>query len=79
MSAEAISPSTFIRECTRELHNNNAADFAGAGLSVASGYVDYPGATATFRADFEQLGDVSTNHDELRAVIQRLIEQLQKA
>ena len=43
MSAEAISAATFIREYTRELHNNNAGIFAGAGLSMASGYVDWHG------------------------------------
>jgi hypothetical protein len=43
MSAEAILESTFIREYTRELHNKNAAVFAGAGLSMASGYVDWKG------------------------------------
>jgi hypothetical protein len=43
MSSEAITASTFIREYTRELHNKNAAIFAGAGLSMASGYVDWPG------------------------------------
>ena len=42
MSSEAIAASTFIREYTRELHNKNAAIFAGAGLSVNSGYVDWP-------------------------------------
>ncbi len=43
MSTEAISESAFIREFTRELHNRNAAVFAGAGLSMASGYVDWKG------------------------------------
>src|SRR5260370_19635412 len=43
MSGEAISEATFIREYTRELHNKNAAVFAGAGLSMASGYVDWKG------------------------------------
>lgn len=43
MSAEAISAAMFIREYTRELHNKNAAVFAGAGLSMASGYVDWHG------------------------------------
>src|SRR6266704_1592920 len=43
MSAEAISESTFIREFTRELHNRNGAIFAGAGFSMASGYVDWKG------------------------------------
>ena len=35
MSNEAIAPSTFIREYTRELHNKNAAVFAGAGKVAA--------------------------------------------
>ena len=43
MSSEAIPASTFIREYTRELHAKNAAIFAGAGLSVATGYVDWSG------------------------------------
>ena len=43
MSAEAISETEFIREYTRELHSKNAAVFAGAGLSMASGYVDWKG------------------------------------
>ena len=43
MSTEAISEMTFIREFTRELHNKNAAVFVGAGLSMASGYVDWKG------------------------------------
>ena len=41
MRDEAISQSAFLREFTRELHNRNAAIFAGAGLSMASGYVDW--------------------------------------
>jgi hypothetical protein len=43
MSTEAISPHVFIRDFTRELHAQNAAVFAGAGLSMASGYVDWKG------------------------------------
>lgn len=43
MSSEAMSEATFIREFTRELHNRNAAVFAGAGFSMASGYVDWKG------------------------------------
>ncbi|MEQ1935300.1 MAG: SIR2 family protein [Fimbriimonadaceae bacterium] len=43
MSQEAISETTFLREYARELHNKNAAIFAGAGLSLASGYVDWKG------------------------------------
>jgi Sir2- and TIR-associating SLOG family/SIR2-like domain len=43
MSTEAIPESEFLREYTRELHNKNAAVFAGAGLSMSSGYVDWKG------------------------------------
>jgi hypothetical protein len=43
MSDDAISAANFIREFTRELRNKNAAVFAGAGLSTASGYVDWKG------------------------------------
>ena len=43
MSTEAISETEFVREYTRELHSKNAAVFAGAGLSMASGYVDWKG------------------------------------
>jgi hypothetical protein len=43
MSTEAIPESAFVREFTRELHNKNAAVFAGAGLSMPSGYVDWKG------------------------------------
>ncbi len=43
MSTEAISATTFIREYTRELRGKNAAIFAGAGMSMASGYVDWKG------------------------------------
>lgn len=41
MSTDAISADVFVREYTRELHNKNAAVFAGAGLSMGSGYVDW--------------------------------------
>jgi len=41
--SEAILPAVFIREYTKELHNKNAAVFAGAGLSMSSGYVDWAG------------------------------------
>ncbi|MDR4485643.1 MAG: SIR2 family protein [Nitrospirales bacterium] len=43
MSTEAIQESEFLREFTREMRNKNAAVFAGAGLSMASGYVDWKG------------------------------------
>ena len=51
MSTEAISESIFIREYTRELHNKNAAVFAGAGLSMASGYVDWKRLLRTIVSD----------------------------
>lgn len=41
MSDDSISETVFLREFTRELRNKNAAVFAGAGLSAASGYVDW--------------------------------------
>jgi len=41
MSNEAISSAVFLRDYTRELHSQNGAVFAGAGLSMASGYVDW--------------------------------------
>jgi hypothetical protein len=43
MSTEAICAHVFVRDFTRELHAQNAAVFAGAGLSMASGYVDWKG------------------------------------
>lgn len=43
MSTEATAESTLVREFVSELLNRNAAIFAGAGLSVASGYVDWKG------------------------------------
>lgn len=41
MSIEAISKAKFLREFTKELHNDNAAVFIGAGFSMSSGYVDW--------------------------------------
>lgn len=51
MCTEAISNETFIREFTRGLRNRNAAVFAGAGLSLASGYVDWKGLLKDIIAD----------------------------
>lgn len=61
MSNEAISPATFIREYTRELHNKNAAVFAGAGLSMESGYVDWKGLIREFIEDLELDPDAETD------------------
>ncbi|MBC8508631.1 MAG: SIR2 family protein [Chloroflexi bacterium] len=61
MSNEAILPSTFIREYTRELHNKNAAVFAGAGLSMSSGYVDWKGLLREFIEDLELNPDDETD------------------
>ena len=56
-----ISADKFVREYTRELHNKNAAVFAGAGLSMASGYVDWKG---LLREIIEDLGlDPEREHD----------------
>jgi hypothetical protein len=61
LSADALSESVFIREFTRELHNKNAAVFAGAGLSTASGYVDWKG---LLREIIQDLGlDPDKEHD----------------
>jgi hypothetical protein len=51
MSAEAIPVANFVREYTRELHNKNAAIFVGAGMSMASGYVDWKGLLAEIVRD----------------------------
>jgi len=67
MSAEAISESTFIREFTRELHNKNAAVFAGAGLSMASGYVDWKGLLKTL---ITELGLDPEQEDDLVTLAQ---------
>ncbi len=61
MSNEAISPATFVREYTRELHNKNAAVFAGAGLSMDSGYVDWKGLLREFIEDLELNPDAETD------------------
>jgi hypothetical protein len=61
MSTDAITAANFVREYTRELHNKNAAVFAGAGLSTASGYVDWRGLLAEIIQD---LGlDPQKEHD----------------
>lgn len=61
MSAESISPDILVREYTRELHSKNAAVFAGAGLSMASGYVDWKGLLSEIIVD---LGlDPDKEHD----------------
>jgi hypothetical protein len=61
MTTDAISEAVLIREYTRELHNKNAAVFAGAGLSMGSGYVDWRGLLRQLIAD---LGlDADKEHD----------------
>lgn len=61
MSNEAISPATFIREYTRELHNKNASVFAGAGLSMDSGYVDWKGLLREFIEDLNLNPETETD------------------
>jgi hypothetical protein len=61
MSAEAISQATFVREYTRELHAKNAAVFAGAGLSMATGYVDWKGLLSEIIQDLHL--DPDKEHD----------------
>lgn len=38
----------------------------------------FPGADASFRQLFDQLGDSSKTPDELRSIIMKLVQQLQK-
>jgi hypothetical protein len=67
MSTEAITAATLVREYTRELHNKNAAVFVGAGLSAASGYVDWAGLLAEIIQD---LGLDPAQHHDLVTVAQ---------
>lgn len=67
MSADAISENVLVREFTRELHNKNAAVFAGAGLSVASGYVDWKDLLKDIICD---LGLDPDNEDDLVTIAQ---------
>jgi hypothetical protein len=41
MNDKAIYESEFLRKYCGALHSKSAAVFAGAGLSIASGYVDW--------------------------------------
>jgi hypothetical protein len=67
MSTEAISENVLVREFTRELHNKNAAIFAGAGLSMASGYVDWKGLLKDIISD---LGLDPDSEDDLVTIAQ---------
>jgi Sir2- and TIR-associating SLOG family/SIR2-like domain len=67
MSNEAIPKSVFVREYTRELHNRNAAVFAGAGLSMASGYVNWKG---LLKELIEDLGLNPETEDDLVTLAQ---------
>ena len=42
-----IPAEQFIRDFTKELRSNNAAIFAGAGLSIPAGFVDWKGSSKT--------------------------------
>lgn len=61
MSEESLPSAIFVREYTKELHNKNAAVFVGAGLSVASGYVDWGGLLADIIQDLKL--DPKKEHD----------------
>lgn len=61
MSNEAIPPHVFVRDFTRELHAQNAAVFAGAGLSMASGYVDWKGLLEELIRDLNLDPDIETD------------------
>lgn len=53
MTKNSISEQILIREFTRELHNGNAAIFAGAGLSKDAGYVNWKGLLNEVITDLE--------------------------
>ncbi len=72
MNAEAISNTVFVREYTRELHNRNAAVFAGAGLSIESGFLDWRGLLAQIVRD---LGLNPAKEDDLVTVAQYYCNQ----
>ena len=61
MSTEAISQQVFVRDFTRDLHAQNAAVFAGAGLSMASGYVDWKGLLEELVRDLNLDPDLETD------------------
>lgn len=61
MTTESILPHVFVRDFTRELHAQNAAVFAGAGLSMASGYVDWKGLLEEIVRDLNLNPDVETD------------------
>ena len=67
MSTEAIAADICVREFTKELHNRNAAIFAGAGLSVGSGYVDW---RALLHEIIRDLGLDPANEEDLVTVAQ---------
>jgi NAD-dependent SIR2 family protein deacetylase len=61
MDTESIPEAQFIREFTKEIHNKNAAVFAGSGLSMSTGFVDWKGLLAEVIRD---LGlDPTKEHD----------------
>ena len=59
-----VSIEKFVDDITRELQERNVAIFAGAGLSVASGFVDWKGLLKPL-ADELRL-DVDREHDLVR-------------
>jgi hypothetical protein len=61
MSTEAISSHVFVRDFTRALHAQNASVFAGAGLSMASGYVDWKGLLAELVRDLRLDPEIETD------------------
>jgi len=72
MIMDSIPENILIREFTRELHNRNAAVFAGAGLSKDSGYVDWKGLLKDIIID---LGLNPDKEDDLITVVQYYCNQ----
>ena len=67
MIVDTISADVFVREYTRELHNKNAAVFAGAGLSMGAGYVDW---TNLLKEIIQDLGLDPTRERDLVTIAQ---------
>src|SRR5215813_4666136 len=70
--SEEISEAVLLREYGREVRNRNAAVFAGAGLSMPSGYVDW---RTLLKDIIEDLGLDSSKEQDLVAVAQYYCNQ----
>jgi hypothetical protein len=67
-----MAASSFLREFIRELDNRNAGVFAGAALSMASGFIDWKGLLKDLIAD---LGVDPNAEDDLATLAQHHCNQ----